>query len=175
MGFLNYAKASSKFKNNEYVLETINRIKDFDEFHCLRDSSLLLAGSIGNILGKVPEEYVKWMSICNGGMLFDTNLLSVDSFDSKIGVEFATLEECNTSASLQEFNLPSGYSVIAVRSYGDPICVSKEDNRIYLWDCEQEDFTEIWETFYDFLADEVDTALELIANDDLDPIPLKVQ
>ena len=46
MGFFNYVKAASKFKDNAYVLETIKRLKDFDEFHCLRDSSLLLAGRI---------------------------------------------------------------------------------------------------------------------------------
>ena len=36
MGFFNYVKAASKFKDNAYVLETIKRLKDFDEFHCLR-------------------------------------------------------------------------------------------------------------------------------------------
>ena len=55
MGFFNYVKAASKFKDNEYVLETIKRLKDFDEFHCLRDSSLLLAGRINQIIGKAPE------------------------------------------------------------------------------------------------------------------------
>ena len=85
MGFFNYVKAASKFKDNAYVLETIERLKDFDEFHCLRDSSLLLAGRINQIIGKAPEEYIKWMSVCNGGMLFDTTLLSIDSQDTQLG------------------------------------------------------------------------------------------
>ena len=174
MGFFNYVKASSRFKNNEYVLETIRRLKDFDEFHCLRDSNLLLAANINQIVGKAPEEYIKWMSVCNGGLLFDTTLLSIDCQDPQIGVDFSSLGEYNTSSAIQAFMLPSDYSVIAIRSYGDPICISKADDRIYLWDCEQRDFTDIWDTFYDFLADEVDTALELIANEDLEPIPLKV-
>ena len=175
MGFFNYVKAASKFKDNEYVLETIKRLKDFDEFHCLRDSSLLLAGRINQIIGKAPEEYIKWMSVCNGGMLFDTTLLSIDSQDAQLGIEFSSLEEYNDFSGMQEFMLPSGYSVIAIRGYWDPICISKTDARIYLWDCEQGDFTDIWDTFYDFLADEVDTALELIANKDLEPMhmPLK--
>lgn len=175
MGYFNYSKATSKFKNNELVLETIKRLKDFDEFHCLRDSNLLIAGNISKIVNKAPEEYIKWMSVCNGGLLFDTTLLSIDGQDTQIGAEFSTLEEYNTSLRIQGFMLPSGYSVIAIRSYGDPICISKADERIYLWDCEQEEFTDIWDTFYDFLADEVDTALELIANEDLEPIPLKVK
>lgn len=174
MGFFNYAKATSKFKNNEYVLQTIRRLKDFDEFHCLRDSNLLLAGSINQIIEKAPEEYIKWMSVCNGGMLFDTTLLSIDKRDKQIGIEFSSLEEYNNFRSVQKFMIPEGYSVIAIRSYGDPICVSKKNGKIYLWDCEQGDFTDIWDTFYDFLADEVDTALELIANKDLEPIPFKV-
>ena len=114
MGFFNYVKAASKFKDNAYVLETIKRLKDFDEFHCLRDSSLLLAGKIDQIIGKAPEEYIKWMSVCNGGMLFDTTLLSIDSQDTQLGIEFSSLEEYNDFSGMQEFMLPPGYSVIAM-------------------------------------------------------------
>lgn len=174
MGFFDYRKAVTKFKDNNYVLDTITRLKDFDEFHCLRNSNLLLAGKISDIIPKAPMEYIKWMSICNGGLLFDTTLLCVSSLDEQIGVEFSALNEYNTSESYKEYNLPDGYAVIAVRSYGDPICVSKSDNRVYLWDCEEMEFTEIWRDFYNFLADEVDTAIELIANEDLEPIPLKM-
>lgn len=175
MGFFNYKKAVSKFRNNEFVLDTISRLKEFDEFHCLRDSNLLLAGNIVNIFPKAPEEYIKWMSICNGGFLFDTTLLCMTEMDEQIGVEFSGLKEYNTRESYEDYALPVGYAVIAVRSYGDPICISEADNRIYLWDCEENAFTEIWKDFYNFLADEVDTALELIANEDLEPIPFKVK
>lgn len=174
MGFFNYVKATSKFKNNENVLDTIKRLEAFDEFHCLRDSSLLLAGKINQIIEKAPEEYTKWMSVCNGGMLFDTTLLSIDNKDIQMGIRFSSLEEYNNLDDIKEFRLPSGYYIIAMRSYGDPICISKADDRIYLWDCEQGDFTDIWNTFYDFLADEVDTALELIANGDMAPVQIKI-
>lgn len=175
MGFFNYQKAYSKFNDDHFVTETIKRLQDFDEFHCLRDSSLLLAGKLSKIYGSAPEEYIKWMSVCNGGLLFDTELLSIDGMDKVIGIEFSTIEDYNTSEMLASVQLPEGYSVIAVRSYGDPICITKQDRKIYLWDCELGEFTDIWETFYDFLAEEVDTALELIANEDLEPIPLKLQ
>lgn len=175
MGILDYKKAASKFKGEKNVLEILACLRDFDEFHCLRDSNLLLAGKVENFVASPPKDYIKWMTICNGGLLFDTTLLSVDAYDKALEVEFSTLEDYNTPAAHQEFMLPEGFSIIGLRSYGDPICVSASDSRVYLWNCEAEDFTTIWDSFFDFLADDINEAMELIANEDLEPIPLKLE
>ena len=174
MGFFNYDAAIRKFRENETMLETIQRIGMFDEFHCLRDSSLLTARKAAEWMPRANAGYLSWLSVCNGGLMFDTTLLSVFGMDNSLEVEFSTLEEYNNRESYQEFGLPEGYYVIALRSYGDPICLSAEDDRVYLWDCEEGDFTTIWNSFCDFLTDEVDTAIELIADDSLEPIPLKM-
>lgn len=178
MGYFNYEIAKEQFKNNEFVLETIKRLQDFDEFHCLRDTVPHSLKSVSTILSNVPDEYFEWLSVCNGGMLFDTTLLSVDAHDPQIGLDFSTLAEYNTSSNKQGCILPDGYSIIALRSDGAPICVIDNwrlpiSSHIYLFD-EKGSITDIWNTFYDFLAEEVDTALELIANKDLEPIPLKI-
>jgi len=174
MGFFDYAKAANKYKGNELMLETIKRLMSFDEYHCLRNSSLLIGKKAAEAVPKAVEQYIGWMTVCNGGLLFDTTLLSVTELDKELDIEFSTLEEYNNAETYGEMELPEGYFIIGMRSYGDPICLSAADDRVYLWDCEEGDFTTIWNDFINFLADEVDTAIDLIANDDLDPIPLKM-
>jgi hypothetical protein len=175
MGLLNYRKAVSKYQDNPSVMETLRRLRDFDEFHCLRDSSLMVGKEAGALLPRPNPAYIGWMSVCEGGLLFDTTLLCVQAEDPDLGVSFSTLAEYNTPEGYQEFGLPDGYFIIGIRSYGDPICLSGQDDAVYLWDCEESAFTTIWDTFFDFLGDEVDSAIELIANGDLEPVPLKLQ
>ncbi len=174
MGFFNYEKACGKYRGNADVMAILRLLHEFDEFHCLRNSSPLLAS---RIVGKIPHaapEYLAWMTVCNGGLLFDTTLLSVSAEDAELGVEFSTLDEYNGADAYEELGLIEGYSVIGLRSYGDPICLSHADSRVYLWDRQEQEFTDVWNCFYDFLADEINGALELIENEDLEPIPIKL-
>lgn len=174
MGLMNYEKVKRKFHDSDFVLEIVRRLEAFDTFHCLRDSTLLLASKGTELFSGMAKAYVRWLTVCNGGLLFDTTLLSVTAFDEALGFEFSTLREYNTPETYRDYGLPEGYFIVALRSYGDPICLSQADSRVYLWDSEEGMFSTIWETFFDFLADEVDTALELIAHEDLEPIPFKV-
>jgi hypothetical protein len=173
MGFFDYEKARVKYRENAFVLETIDRLEDFDEFHCLRNSSLLVGCKAAKLLPYPNQQYITWASVCDGGMLFDTTLLSVVADDPEMDIEFSTLSEYNNEEQYEEFGLPKGFFCIGIRSYGDPICLSDHDEKVYLWDCEKQEIDTIWETFFDFLADEVDSSIELIAKEVLEPIPIK--
>lgn len=175
MGLFDYSKAARKYQSNDHVTETLRRLRLFDEFHCLRSSNLLVGGAAGDKLPHENPQYIGWMTVCNGGLLFDTTLLSVTEVDDTLNLGFATLDMYNCEENRHDDHLPEGYYIIGLRSYGDPICLSTHDQKVYLWDCEQQEFTTVWEDFFNFLADEVDTAIELIANEDLDPIPLKLE
>ena len=175
MGFFDYVKAVRKFRDQEDVLETIRRMKQFDGFHLLRNSSLRTGARAGEMLPRANSQYIAWMTVCGGGYLFDTTLLSVEEEDPDLGLSFDTLADYNTPEARRELALPEGYFVIAVRNYGDPICLSAEDDRVYLWNMEEGEFETIWDCFYDFLGDETDTAIEIIGNGDMEPVPIKFQ
>ena len=68
MGLLNYRKAVSKYQDNPSVMETLRRLRDFDEFHCLRDSSLMVGKEAGALLPRPNPAYIGWMSVCEGGL-----------------------------------------------------------------------------------------------------------
>ena len=65
--------------------------------------------------------------------MFDTTLLSIDCQDMQIGIEFSTLEEYNNSSSAQELCCHRIIRSLLYVVMESPICISKEDERIYLW------------------------------------------
>lgn len=174
MAVLSYRRARNRYKDDGDMLETLHRMEEFDEFHLLRSGNISTGERVKKLTEKVPDQVVSWYSVCDGGLLFDTALLSLDGHDKDLDVDFDTFGDYNTEELYGMMGLPEGYYIIAVRSYGDPICISQEDGRIYLWDREEQEFDTIWECFNDFLGDETDTAIELIAEDSLEPIPLKL-
>ena len=66
--------------------------------------------------------------------------------------------------------------IFALRSYGDPLCfdVDEPDGRVYLWNVENEVFDEYWESFEDWMSDEICDAVNLIADDVLEPLGVKL-
>lgn len=175
MSFFDYKKAKEIYKDNDVMMEVIGVLEEFDTFHCLRDSNRDAVEVVKSLPCSSNVDYLKWMSLCDGGYLFDTLLLSTVSEDDVIDsdVEFSTLDELNNPDVYGDFTLPEGYYIIAMRSYGDPICLSDSDDSVYLYDTEAQEFTTVWDSFADFLADEINEALDLIENGDLMPFPLK--
>ncbi len=175
MGFFQYETAKEKYQDVPEAVEILRRLEEFDRYHCLRDSSLAQAGKAARWFPQAPVEYLGWLTVCNGGWLFDTALLSVDAWDPDLGLEFSTLEEANRAEAREGWGLPEGFRVIAVRSYGDPICLREGDARVYGWDSGEGRFTAVWDTFFSFLLEEIQGALELIEQGALEPFPLKDQ
>jgi hypothetical protein len=174
MSFMNLAKAAAKY-TDEPMKGNIQRLTDFDAYHCL------IAGSLGTSLKLqdkypcFPMAYLDWTKICDGGLLFDTVMLSTKGHDDKLDLDFDTYDDMNSADAYSDFNLPEGYVVFAMRSYGDPICfnANEKDGKVYLWDKENADFSDIWDTFADWLTEEIDDGVKLIADDVLEPLSIK--
>lgn len=174
MSLLNYESALRRFDGQELMCEAIAKMQQFDLFTCLRGANLLEGSAVAKWLPHGVPQYLRWCGVCGGGLLFDTTLLCWTEHDAELDLDFDTLQEHNTPQALAEYGLPAGYTVIAVRSYGDPICLSHTDEQVYLWNCEDGAFETVWASFADFVADETDTAIELIAEGALAPIPFKL-
>ena len=175
MAILSYEKLEM-YDLSSCMLENFKRLQDFDIYHCLLAGTLASTLKIQSQMLKFPQAFLKWIKICDGGLLFDTTMLSSKSYDKDLDLPFSSIEEHNTVDAIREYGLPDGYFVFAVRSYGDPICFKKrgEDERVYLWNREEEAFEEVWDTFEDWLTEEIDTGIQLIAEDVLDPLDIKL-
>lgn len=175
MSFMNIEKAASVYKD-EPMKGNMERLRDFDLYHCL------LAGRLGTSLKLqekypcFPVAYLEWIKICDGGLLFDTVLLSSKGHDDSLDLDFDTYDDLNTDDVHAELGLPEGYIVFALRSYGDPICfnANEKDGKVYLWDVENGEFSDIWDSFADWMTEEIDDAIRLIAEDALSPLEIKL-
>lgn len=170
MGLFDYDVARRQFNNDSLITQIINCLEDEDCYHLLR---------CGNENAEIPfqtpnEEYKQWLFVCDGGLLFSTTLLGITDYDEKLDLSFSTLQEYNTQKQKRLYGLPKGFHVIAVLNYGDPICVSDSDSKVYLWDTQENEFATVWESFADFLADEYNTAIQMIQEGALEPVPMKV-
>lgn len=174
MSFMDLEKAAEKF-GLEPMKGNIERLKDFDLYHCLLAGSIGVSMKVQKRFPTIPAEYVNWLKLCNGGLLFDTVILSTKAHDDELDLDFDTYDELNTEEAVSGFGLPSGYAVFAIRSYGDPICfnANENDGKVYLWNCDEGEFTDIWDSFTDWLTEEIDTGIKLIADDCLEPLGIK--
>lgn len=172
MGLINYNNAKKLYSNDIIMIQVIEALESMDEYHLLRGTSVSEV-----TLEWIPEtaiDYKRWLSVCDGGLLFSTTLLCSEEYDEELSLSFSTLGEWNTSQKQHLYNLPRGYFIIALLNYGDPICISQSDQKIYLWDSEELYFSTIWDSLADFLADEYNTAVQMEEDGVLEPIPLKI-
>lgn len=172
MSFFDYARARNKYRNNKIMVQVIDGLEDMDQYHLLRSTSV---NKPPFSLPNTAEEIKKWLDVCDGGLLFSTTLLGYDDYDKELEISFSTLQEWNTKQKHELLGLPDGYLIIAILNYGDPICISPSDSRIYLWDMSEMAFTTVWESFTDFLADEYNTAVQMVEDDALEPVPMKTE
>ena len=175
MGFVDHAKLMRKYTTG-LMEANVENLVEFDAYHCLISGSMSASLKAQNILGNVPQQFLDWVRICDGGLLFDTVLLSTKGYDAKLDLEFDTYEELNTDEAKANFALPEGFAVFGFRSYGDPLCfnVKEGDGKVYLWNVEAQDFDDIWNSFADWMTEEVEDAIRLIAEDVLEPLGIKL-
>lgn len=164
-----------EFKDNERMIENIERLQEFDLFHYLLSSSEKLKNEISNEYNIKMDELKKWLKYCDGGLLFDTVLLSKQAYDKENNLEFDNYDDYNKNK--KDYGLDDKFCIIGLRSYGDLICINTEENddKVYLLNLETGEFDDIWCSFTDWMIEEIDEAINLIAEDVLDPIPVKLK
>lgn len=162
--------------NDDYMNENVELLEAFNKYHCLRKASSQTVTKAKKILGSIPASFEEWLNYCDGGVLFDTVMLSTEEYDKELDLDFETYDEYNSAEAKEGMALPQGYSVFAIRSYGDPICFNcaANDGKVYLWNRETAVFEDIWDTFEDWLTDEIDAAVQLIGDGDLEPLGIKL-
>ena len=174
MSFMDLKKAAKKYPK-ENMKGNIECLVEFGEYHCLLAGSDKVAQKVKEKYPGFPDEYIEWIKLCDGGLLFDTPMLSTCTHDKKLDLDFETYEDYNTPECYQDYKLPEGYTIFAVRSDGPVVCFNTKtkDGKVYQWDPETEDFTDIWDTFEDWMTEMINISLKLIADGVLEPMAIK--
>ena len=175
MAILNHLVLLDSF-TDDVMKDNVEKLECFKLYHCLRRSSTSSIDLYRKKWGALPEKFYQWLKVCDGGLLFDTVMLSINGYDRELDLNFETFDEYNAASSKEEIRLPSEYFVFAIRSYGDPICFNSltNDGKVYLWNMEESVFEEVWDSFDIWLSSEINSAIELVEEDVLDPLAIKL-
>jgi hypothetical protein len=175
MGFVNFKKITEKYTDG-LMKDNVEKLVKFDSYQCLLSGDADTALKVQNILGAVPADFTDWLKLCDGGLLFDTVMLSTKGYDAVLDLSFDTYEELNSDETKANFALPEGFVIFAVRNYGDPLCfnIKENDGKVYLWNIETGKFDDIWSSFKDWMAEEIDVAINLIIEGVSEPLNIKL-
>jgi hypothetical protein len=157
--------------------ENVRRLKDYDLFHCLLAGSAERADGVKKRVPDLPDDFLIWLDVCDGGMLFDTAMLTTKPHDVELDLSFETYGQYHTGEHRKERGLSDGWFVFAVAVHSDLFFfdMNKKDGQVYQWDIEERKIYAVWPTFEDWLTDQINEAVKLIADEQLEPLDIKLE
>jgi len=176
MSFVNYELLTKAYPSGR-MKENIRRLKDYNVFHCLLAGNSERANAVKKRMPDLPKDFLKWLEVCDGGMLFDTAMLSTKSHDAELDLPFETYSEYYNAELRKDRKLSDNWFVFAVAVHSDVFFFdqNKKDGKVYQWDIEEHKIYAIWDTFEDWLTDQINKAIELIADEQLEPLDIKLE
>ena len=176
MALVDYELLNQSY-SSEQMKENINLLNEFDIFHCLLAGSQDRAAKVRKRISNLPEDFLKWLLVCDGGILFDTVLLTTKSHDADSGLYFYTYGDFFNAELRQKINIPDNWFVFAIAVHDDVFFfdMTKKDGKVYQWDIEEKTIYASWFTFEDWLSDQIHEAVGLIAERLIPPINIKME
>jgi len=176
MAFVNYEQLNHAYPAGR-MKENVRRLKDYDVFHCLLAGNAERASAVEKRVSNLPKDFLKWLDVCDGGMLFDTTMLSTKSHDAELDLPFETYGNYHNAELRKEKGIHDDWFVFAVAVHSDLFFydMGKKDGKVYQWDIEEHTIYAVWPTFEDWLTDQINEAVELIAKETLEPLDIKLE
>jgi len=174
--FINYSLLNQIYPSG-YMNENIKLLKDFDIFHCLLAGSLDRSAAVKKRAANLPQDFLIWLEACDGGMLFDTTMLTTKTHDDALDLDFYTYGYFYKDKLIQCINLSKNWFVFAFAVHDDVFFfdIERNDGKVYQWDVEEKKIYAFWNTFEDWLSDQIHEAIGLIADELLFPAGIKLE
>ena len=176
MPFVDYESLSGKYPTGQ-MSEAVRLLKELDVFHCLLAGSPERADAVKARVPGLPKDFLRWLEVCDGGMLFDTTMLTTKATDTELDLDFETYSACCNDEWRKDINISDEWFVFAVAVHSDVFFfdMGKKDGQVYQWDVEEPGIYKAWPTFEDWLTEQIDEAVELIAEEKLLPLGVKLE
>jgi len=176
MGFINYELLTQAYPSGR-MKENVQRLKDFDAFHCLLAGNSERAAAVKKRVAGLPDDFLKWLEICDGGMLFETAMLTTKSHDAELDLPFETYGDYYDADLRKDKDISDNWFIFASAIHSDLFFfdMEKKDGQVYQWDVEEYNIYAIWPTFEDWLTDQINEVIDLIADEKLEPLDIKLE
>ena len=157
--------------------ENVRRLKNYDAYHCLLAGSDDRSGAVEKRVPNLPEGFLKWLKVCDGGMLFDTALLTTKSHDVELNLVFDTYGDYHKAELRKAKNLQNNWFIFAEAVHSDVFFfdMGKKDGKVYQWDVEENIVYKEWDNFEEWLTCQINEAVELIKNEKILPKGIKLE
>jgi hypothetical protein len=176
MALIDY-KALAKTYNTGNMHENTQFLNQYDIYHCLLAGNSERTKAVKKRVSYLPEDFQKWLEVCDGGKLFDTVLLTTKTHDDDLDLDFYTYGFFSNAEMRQNMNLSKDWFIFAFAVHNDLFFfdIEKKDGQVYQWDIEENTIYAFWSTFEDWLSDQIHEAISLIANEQLMPFLVKME
>ena len=168
---MKFTKADIDNCKDEELKQALGRLyeyKDYCKLHPGNSETLL---KTEQAIGSMPNQLKEWLTIFNGGLLFDIDMFSVKDEYSELSYPL-TFEDINSQEFKTENDIDPSVVCFAMTNYGDYYCYLKDqsDECIYQWDAEECDVVIKWSSFSELLNEIIDFSITLIEEELLSPI-----
>ena len=176
MAFVSYDAFEKKYPSGE-MAENIRRLKEMDSYHCLLAGGIRQMEIVKTMAPNLPKDFFSWLEVCDGGMLFDTALLTTSKYDPALDLNFDDYSIFMAQEIRLDNSISENWFVFARAIHSDIYFydLSKKDGHIYQWDIESQQLHQEWPSLAKWLAHRIDEAVELIKDGFLDPMDIKFE
>jgi hypothetical protein len=99
--------------------ENIRILKEFDAYHCLLAGDTNSANAVKKRVSDLPGDFLQWLEVCGGGMLFDTTMLTTKSHDAELDLDFETYAACYNTELRNGISISDKWFVFAIAVHSD--------------------------------------------------------
>lgn len=159
-----------KCKNNE-LHEALCRLKEYEAYCDLLNGDLALYSQPSTLFEQMPQQLKEWINIFDGGLLFSiTMFLMRDKEPDKHNclIHFDDINDC---VFKEQSGIHPSLVCFAMTNYGNYYCYvpSERSECVYEWDIEQSALILKWNSFAEWLNEQIDFAESLIQENILLP------
>lgn len=177
MSLIDYGRLLNVYSSGR-MGENVRRLERYDLFHCLLAGSPEHVAEIKRRVACLPEDFLCWLKVCDGGLLFDTVMLTTRKIDPAApDAPLMTYNEFSDEGT-KVAQGPSGNCFVFATAVNSDVFyfdVGKKNVRVCQWESEERVVCASWATFEDWLTDRINEAMELIARERLEPVGFKLE
>ena len=168
---MNLSKTDIANCKNEELKQVLNRFYEYKNYCDLLPGNNDTLLKTEQIIGAMPVQLKEWLSLFDGGLLFTTSMFSSREIEYGKFNALITFEEANSIDYKNSNGIHDSLVCFAATNYGNYFCYVPEENSecVYEWDPEEDALTLKWNTFAEWLNEQIDFAVTLIEEKLLDP------
>lgn len=157
---------------DEQLQKVLVRLEKFNDYYSLLDGSIATYTRVFDTIGQMPAQLKEWLKIFDGGFLFTTQMLSTRNKVEGHFSQLLTFEEVNSEDFKEDNAIHPDVVCFAMTNFGNYYCfvAGEESGWVYEWDVEDYALTIKWNSFAEWLNEQIDFADSLIKEGVLDPM-----